>query len=90
MGHESGHRGHGHHKKWSEMSTPSRVAVVVLGTGQVLLHAYAWQDLIRRPAAEVMGPKLPWGLALLINWAGPIAYLFAGRTEDAKPLSFER
>lgn len=75
--------GHGHGKRrWAGLSSRQRGGIVALGTSQIALHAYAWQDLIRRPAEQVNGPKLPWGLALLINWVGPIVYLTRGRRRD--------
>ncbi len=52
---------------------------MVLGLAQVTLTATAYRDLARRPADQVEGPKLAWGLAILVNWVGPIAYLAKGR-----------
>lgn len=66
-------------KKWRDMTAGQRTAVVVLGAGQVALTAAAFRDLAKRPAAQVNGPKLAWGLALLVNWVGPLAYFAKGR-----------
>lgn len=67
-------------KQWSELSRGRKVGVIVLGAAQIALTCYAARDLAKRPAAEVKGGhKLPWALALGVNWIGPIAYLTAGR-----------
>ena len=50
-----------------------------MGAAQVTLTAAAYRDLVRRPAEQVNGTKLAWGLALLVNWVGPIAYFLDGR-----------
>jgi hypothetical protein len=49
---------------------------------QLALTAAAYRDLAKRPAAQVNGPKAAWGLAILVNWVGPIAYFAKGRRTD--------
>ncbi|MCC2314352.1 PLDc N-terminal domain-containing protein [Cellulomonas xiejunii] len=66
-------------KKWRELRRGQRVGVAVVGAAQVALTAAAYRDLVKRPAAQVNGPKLAWGLALLVNWVGPLAYFAKGR-----------
>ena len=66
-------------KQWRDMSAGQRAGVVVVGAGQVALAAAAFRDLAKRPAEQVNGPKLAWGLALLVNWVGPLAYFAKGR-----------
>ena len=39
--------------------------------------------IVERGAEQVDGPKLAWGLALLVNWIGPIAYFTKGRLPQA-------
>ncbi len=73
--------GHGK-RQWQDLSPRQRTAIVVIGTAQLALHGYACVDLIRRPADQINGPKLPWGVSLLVNWIGPIAYLARGRKES--------
>lgn len=67
------------HARWSELSTSQRVGTVAVGLAQVTLTAAAYRDLARRPAEEVNGTKLAWGLAILVNWVGPITYFARGR-----------
>lgn len=67
------------HRHWSELSTSQRVGTVVVGLAQVTLTAAAYRDLARRPAEEVNGPKAAWGLAILVNWVGPLTYFAKGR-----------
>lgn len=66
-------------KRWSDLTSAQRTAVVVLGTAQVALAAAAWIDLARRPAEQVRGPKAAWGLAIAVNFVGPISYFAVGR-----------
>ena len=66
-------------RRWKDLSTGQKVTVGVVGAAQVTLTVAAYRDLARRPAAQVNGTKLAWGLALLVNWVGPIAYFLDGR-----------
>jgi hypothetical protein len=66
-------------KKWSDLSTREKVAIVVMGSIQLTLAATAWKDLAKRPASEVNGPKPLWGLIIGVNYVGPIAYFLKGR-----------
>ena len=66
-------------RRWKDLSTGQKVTVGVVGAAQVTLTAAAYRDLVRRPADQVNGTKLAWGLALLVNWVGPIAYFLDGR-----------
>ncbi|MBD7917525.1 PLDc_N domain-containing protein [Cellulomonas sp. Sa3CUA2] len=66
-------------KKWREMRRGQRVVVAAVGAAQVALTASAFRDLVKRPADQVNGPKIAWGLALLVNWVGPLAYFAKGR-----------
>ena len=66
-------------KKWAEMSTGQRVAVVAGGTVQIALALAAWIDLARRDPALVKGPKRRWAGIIGINFVGPILYFTVGR-----------
>ncbi|MGJ9403828.1 PLD nuclease N-terminal domain-containing protein [Arthrobacter sp. KK5.5] len=66
-------------KKWSEISTPDKIRLVVAGVIQVSLQALAIRDLVRRPADRVNGPKLAWVAASFVNTLGPAAYFIFGR-----------
>ncbi len=65
--------------RWKDLSRGQRIAVGVVGAAQVTLTAAAYRDLLRRPAEQVNGTKVAWGIALLVNWVGPIAYFLDGR-----------
>jgi hypothetical protein len=69
----------GTHRRWADLSRGQQVAVGVVGAVQVTLTAAAYRDLAKRPADQVNGTKLAWGIALLVNWIGPIAYFLDGR-----------
>jgi len=69
-------------KKWSDLSTPAKVAVVLGSIVELTLTAIAMRDLSRRSAAQVRGPKWIWRLVSLVQPFGPILYLLAGRRSD--------
>lgn len=66
-------------RRWSDLSSSQRTAIIVLGAVQVTLQLAALWDLRKRHADEVRGPKVAWFAASFINFAGPIAYLRWGR-----------
>ena len=66
-------------RRWKDLTRGQKIAVGVVGAAQVTLTAAAYRDLLRRAAEQVNGTKLAWGLALLVNWVGPIAYFLDGR-----------
>lgn len=66
-------------KKWSDLESGQRTAVVVAGVLEFALALSAWRDLYRRPAEKVRGPKGLWAGVIAINFVGPIAYFVAGR-----------
>lgn len=65
-------------RKWSELSSRQQTAVLVLASVELALTATAAVDLLRRPKADIRGPKALWAGALLIQPVGPIAYLVLG------------
>lgn len=66
-------------KHWKDLSPRKRAVVVTASAAQTLLAAAAYRDLVQRPAEAVRGPKVVWGLAILVNWVGPIGYFVLGR-----------
>ena len=71
--------------KFSELSVPKRIGVVVLGTIQLTLLLVAQIDIARRPAAEVNGPKAVWRVVCLVNFVGPLSYFRWGRRRIEAP-----
>ena len=68
-----------HRKRWSDLSSTQRVAVVALAGVEAVLTVTALVDLARRPADQVRGPKALWAMAAFVQPVGPIAYLRLGR-----------
>ena len=66
-------------KRWSELSGPQQAAILVAASIELALTATALVDLVRRPAAEVRGPKGLWALGVFVQPVGPIGYLTCGR-----------
>ena len=66
-------------KKWSELSPPTRAAIVLGGLAEAIVTTIALRDLVRRPAVLVRGPKPLWGAALFVQPIGSPLYLLVGR-----------
>jgi hypothetical protein len=69
----------GRKKSWNELSGGKKALMAVLSLAQIALTVAGYRDLAKRSADEVEGSKTAWGLAMLVNWAGPIAYFAKGR-----------
>lgn len=69
----------GSKKRWSDLSTEQRTAVVGVGVMQMTLLAAALVDLRRRPADQVRGSKAIWAAVSFVNFIGPLAYFAFGR-----------
>lgn len=68
-----------HKTHWKDLSTKRKAGFAVVSLTQIALTAAAYRDLVKRPADQVEGPKFVWGIALLVNWIGPLAYFAKGR-----------
>ncbi|MEU8662197.1 PLDc N-terminal domain-containing protein [Actinoplanes philippinensis] len=65
---------------WRDLTPGQRKAIALLVPLEIALTALAAADLARRPSALVRGRKAAWWPALLVQPAGPIAYLVWGRS----------
>ena len=72
-----GHMSHKPH--WKDLNSKRKTGIVLVSMAQFALTAAAYRDLIKRPADQVDGPTVAWGVALLVHWIGPIAYFAKGR-----------
>jgi hypothetical protein len=70
-----------HCTPWRELTPRQRRGMIIRGTVQVGLLAAALNDLRRRPAAELNGPKVLWVAIACVNYLGigPIIYFLFGR-----------
>ncbi|MFC0432037.1 PLDc N-terminal domain-containing protein [Kutzneria buriramensis] len=66
-------------RRWKDLTPGQRRWIVLLGTVQLTLAAFAWTDLALRPAEVVNGPKRRWAWLIAVNFVGPLAYLRWGR-----------
>jgi hypothetical protein len=66
-------------KRWGDLSSTQRKAVVLSGVVQLGLLAAALADIYRRPAEEIRGDKRLWAAAAFVNFVGPISYFLFGR-----------
>jgi hypothetical protein len=66
-------------KRWGDLSSTQRKAVVLSGVVQLGLLAAALADIYRRPAQEIRGDKRLWAVVALVNFVGPVSYFLFGR-----------
>lgn len=66
-------------KRWNELSSAAKGAILMAGTAQIILQLAALRDICQRTPAQVNGSKKGWVAASFINFAGPIAYFLRGR-----------
>jgi hypothetical protein len=66
-------------KRWSELTSRQRTAIVAASAVEVVLTTVALVDLARRPSDQVRGSKPLWALGCFVQPIGPIAYLTFGR-----------
>jgi hypothetical protein len=69
---------------WKELTLRQRQAMLVRGALQLGLLTAALNDLRRRPANQVRGPKVLWAAISFVNYlgVGPIAYFLIGRRQQ--------
>lgn len=70
-------------KKWAELSTVQRTAILVSGSVQVSLAISAWADLAMRRREEINGSKRKWAAIIALNFVGPLSYFRWGRRTSA-------
>jgi hypothetical protein len=68
-------------KRWADLSSSQKMAMIVLGTIQFGLLAAALWDIAHRTADEVRGDRRLWAGIVFINWFGPLAYFTIGRKD---------
>ncbi len=66
-------------KRWSELSTAAKAAVLIAAAAQIALQAAALWDISQRTPAQIKGSRKGWVAASFINFAGPLAYFLRGR-----------
>lgn len=69
-------------KSWQELTERQRMVIFLGGTVDAILRLIALVDVIRRPAAQVRGPKAVWVSLLSITSSFgtlPGAYFLIGR-----------
>jgi hypothetical protein len=71
-------------KQWSDFSPAARVVIVVGALVELVVTMFALRDLIRRPRAQVRGPKVLWFLGCFVQPIGSPLYLVAGRRRGSE------
>lgn len=71
-------------KQWKDLSTMTRMRIIVMGIVQIALLVAALWDIRRRPAEAINGSKKMWYGLAFVNFVGPIAYFLFGRKRGAQ------
>lgn len=66
-------------RRWPDLSSRQRTALLLAGSLQLALAVAAWTDLATRPASRVNGPKGRWAAVITVNFVGPISHFRWGR-----------
>jgi hypothetical protein len=66
-------------KRWSDLRSAQKGAVVFSGVVQLGLLVAALVDIHRRPATQIRGRKRLWVAVAFVNFVGPISYFLFGR-----------
>lgn len=66
-------------KRLKDLSGTQKIRIAIMAAAQLALQGAAVKDLLRRPAAQVNGPKVAWFAVSFLNFIGPIAYFLFGR-----------
>jgi hypothetical protein len=61
-------------RKWQELSSGLRTAVLVAACVEFAATTAAAADLARRPQSQIRGPKGLWWLGIFVQPIGPLAY----------------
>lgn len=72
-------------KQWKDLTTATKMRMIVMGVVQIALLAAALWDIRQRPAAGIKGNKKMWVGIVFINFVGPLAYFFFGRKQLIAP-----
>jgi len=65
--------------QWQALPSWQRTSTVILSSVELVATTVAVVDLVRRPRAQVRGPKALWWSTLTVQPFGPFAYLALGR-----------
>jgi hypothetical protein len=65
--------------RWDELTGSQKALILTAASVELALTATALVDLVRRPRAQVRGPKALWLMGLVVQPVGPLAYLAMGR-----------
>ena len=71
-------------KRWSDLSTGQRTAIVLGATAELVMTTIALRDWARRPANQVRGWKPFWMAAFVVQPIGPVVYLLVGRRRPVR------
>ena len=65
-------------KRWQDLALWQKIAVMILGTAQIMLLGAALWDLRQRSPQEINGTKELWTVVSFFNFIGPVSYFLFG------------
>jgi hypothetical protein len=71
-------------KQWSDLSPRTRRVLTVAAVAEGILKLVALNDIRRRPASQVRGPRWMWATAVAVTSSAgvvPISYFVLGRRQ---------
>jgi phospholipase D-like protein len=68
-------------KRWRDLTPRQRRTISIAGLIEIIVTVGAVRDLVRRPRDQVVGPKILWFAAFVVQPFGPIAYFAFGRRQ---------
>lgn len=72
-------------RQWKDIPQARRTRIAVMAIAEMIFTSLALWDLSHRPADQVRGKKLLWGIFAFVQPVGPISYLLFGRKKHAEP-----
>jgi hypothetical protein len=71
-------------KQWSDLSPRTRRVLTVAAVAEGILKLVALNDIRRRPASQIRGPRWMWATAVAVTGSAgivPISYFVLGRRQ---------
>ncbi len=65
-------------KKWHDLTTRTRVTLMLAAVVELTMATTAWADLAVRPKTHLNGSKPMWAALIGVSFVGPVAYAVCG------------
>jgi hypothetical protein len=65
----------------------NKAALALAGVGYIIVTAFTWRDIRRRPSSDIRGDKRVWFVLTALNAGNSVAYWICGRRRRRTPLA---